>query len=338
MITHQKISQLRLERATHPQAPFWQATTVAPYGAPRGHGVAVNYLTLTASGKAKREVTVTGAVAGQLEREQRLDEPVLVESADATETIFRRGEEAMRVLQSRGVRAMQLISTTGRVPGLEPAETTSVVISCWPLLAGDLSRLFHRAAETGVRWGALIPAMIPAKGCADTLREIADVAAEQGASFLASAPIDLDNAAKHAIAAMLGGDPESWQSMFDRDWEDESVDIERLVAKLAFERSLEDRVTIPGLAPYGNWSAAIRLSVAGTRLLGLRRDVELGWTLLRSAKLVAQLHKPVDRIAAAASLSIIQALDITSVAALEAWLRSDDTTFFDEIDSDWRDV
>ncbi|MGK2855929.1 MAG: hypothetical protein ACSLFQ_01850 [Thermoanaerobaculia bacterium] len=338
MITHQKISQLRLERATHPQAPFWQATTVVPYGAPRGQGVAINYLSLSATGKAKRDVTVTRAVAGQLEREPRLDEPVLVESAEVTEAIFRRGEEAMRVLQSRGACAMQLISTTGRVPAIEPSDRTSLVVSCWPMLVGDLARLFRRAAEAQFRWGALIPTMLPASACEETLREIADLAAENGASFLASVPIDLDPSAKHAIADALGGAPEAWQSLFDGDWDDASAETERLVAKLAHERLLADRVVIPTLEAHGNWSAAIRLAVAGTRLLRLKRDVELGWTLLRSSKLVAQLHKPVDRIASAASLSIVQTLDVASVAALEAWLRRDDTTFFDEIDADWRDV
>jgi hypothetical protein len=336
LITHQKISQLRLERATWPQAPFWQATTVAPYGAPRGHDLALNYLTLSATGKARREITVTRGVAGVLEREQRLDEPVLVESADVTETIFRRGEEAMRVLQARGIRSMQLVSTTGRIPAIEPAPTTSLVISCWPLLAGDLERLFRRAADAGHQWGALVPAVIPPEGCEAALTEIADLAAESGAAFFASAPLDLDTSARHAVAQMLGGGEQAWQSMFEGDPDDESVDTERLVAKLAHERSMDDRVAIPGLAPCGNWNAAIRLSVAGARLLRLKRDVELGWAMLRSAKLVAQLHKPIDRIAAAASLSIIQSLDPTSVNALEAWLRRDDTTFFDEIDEDWR--
>ncbi len=338
MITHQKISQLRLQRATHPQAPFWQATTVAPYGVPRGQGIALNYLSLSATGKAKSEVTVTQAVGGQLEREQRLDEPVLVESAEVTETIFRRGEEAMRILQSRGASAMQLISTTGRVPAIEPAERSSLIVSCWPLLAGDLSRLFRRAAEAQFRWGALIPAMMPPDACDDELRTIADLAAENGASFLASVPIDLDPSAKHAVADSLGGSPDTWQSLFDGDWDDESAETERLVAKLAHERSLADRIVPPGLDGHDNWTAAIMLSIAGARLLRLKKDVELGWTLLRSSKLVAQLHKPIDRIASAASLSIIQTLDIASVAALEAWLRSDDTTFFDEIDADWRDV
>lgn len=336
MITHVKISQLRLEHATWPQAPFWQATTVAPYGAPRGHELAVNYLTLAASGKARREVTVTRSVAGRIEREQRLDEPVLVESAEATETVFRRGEEAMRILQARGVRALQLISTLGRIPALEPAETSSLAISCWPLLPGDLERLFRRASDAGFQWGALVPAVLPSESCEATLREIADMAAECGAAYFAAVPLDLDTSARNALASLMGGNTTAWQSMFDGDPDDAIVDTERLVAKLAHERSMADRVTIPGLDPCSNWSAAIRLCVAGARLLRLRRDVELGWTLLRSAKLIAQLHKPVDRIAAAASLSIIQALDATSVGALEAWLKRGDTSFFDEIDEDWR--
>jgi hypothetical protein len=178
--------------------------------------------------------------------------------------------------------------------------------------------------------------VIPPEGCEAALTEIADLAAESGAAFFASAPLDLDTSARHAVAQMLGGGEQAWQSMFEGDPDDESVDTERLVAKLAHERSMDDRVAIPGLAPCGNWNAAIRLSVAGARLLRLKRDVELGWAMLRSAKLVAQLHKPIDRIAAAASLSIIQSLDPTSVNALEAWLRRDDTTFFDEIDEDWR--
>ncbi len=338
MISHQKVSQLRIERSAHPQAPFWQATTVAPYGPLRGQPLALNYLTLSASGKPKSEITVTRAVADQLERERRIDEPVLVESADVAEIVFRRGEEALRFLQTRNVPAAQLISTTGCVPHVEAKPGTTIVISCWPLLSGDLESLFGHANERGLSWGAIVPVIYPVTSKPDALARLADLAAEHRARFFTAVPIDLDPPARQLLAEGLSEDDEAWRRLLDSDLERETVETERRVAALATERGMADYVLPHDAEATTNWNAAILLALAGTRMIRMKRDTELGWTLLRSSKLIAQLHKPIERIASSASLSIIESLDIASVEALEEWIHNGTSTFFDEIDSEWRDV
>ena len=46
MILYRKGASLRVRRAAAPAAPFWCATTIAPYAAKRAAPIAIDYLTL----------------------------------------------------------------------------------------------------------------------------------------------------------------------------------------------------------------------------------------------------------------------------------------------------
>ena len=336
MITFSKVSHLRLERSPHPQAPFWQAGTVSPYGSHRAAPISINYLTLQAISRPKLEVTVTRDVVDQLERERRLDEPLLVDATEYAERVFRRGEEAYRFLLRSEYEAMELISTEGRVPDTHGIMGTDLVIAAWPPLLGDLEHLFQTAEKRGFRWGVLVPVLYPVTTAIDLLERLADLAAELGASYFAAVPIDLDPTAKHALAASLEGDAETYETLFHSDLETITVATERHIAALAAERQMQDRVLIPSLDPKSNWNGAILLTITGTRMMRMKREVELGWSLLRSAKAVAALHKPIARIAAAANLSIVESLDPMSVEILEDWLRDGSSQSAEKVNEEWR--
>jgi len=51
---------------------------------------------------------------------------------------------------------------------------------------------------------------------------------------------------------------------------------------------------------------------------------------------VAQLDKPIARVAEAASLSIIEALDPISVEALTEWLETGGSSYVEHINKQWR--
>ena len=50
MIVYKKTPHLRLTRAQVPEAPYWAATTIAPYSARRAAPIAVDHIDLRASG------------------------------------------------------------------------------------------------------------------------------------------------------------------------------------------------------------------------------------------------------------------------------------------------
>ena len=58
--------------------------------------------------------------------------------------------------------------------------------------------------------------------------------------------------------------------------------------------------------------------------------------IARSARVVAQLEKPLERIASAASLSIVESLDDISVDVLNDWLDGGRSAFVDHINKQWR--
>ncbi len=335
MITHRKITQLRLQRSAYPQPPFWQATTIAPYGLGRGLPLQINYLTLTADAKAKVDVSVTRSVTDQLERQKNVESPALVEASDVSELIYRRGEEALGALSNLEIEAICLVSSDGAVPALEDPVRSMIVVSCWPLHKRDIERLFETCQARGFRWGAIVPLLHPITTRRDVLLELADLAKKHSARFFAGVPIETEPEARQALASMEEMDDAEVAQLFDADLEAVIVAAERLAASIAVEREMLDHT--PVLAPLAsNWTAAMKLSLAGTRLIRMGEEVELGWTLHQSSKLVAGLHKPVERIAAAASLSIIDALDLTSVTALEQWLRDGRSDFFEDVDERWR--
>ena len=57
---------------------------------------------------------------------------------------------------------------------------------------------------------------------------------------------------------------------------------------------------------------------------------------MRSARAVVQLEKPIERVAEAASLSIIESLDPISVEALTEWIETGRSSFVEHIGKQWR--
>lgn len=335
MITHRDITQLRLQRSAHPQPPFWQAVTIAPYGTGRGLPVQINYLTLTADAKPRVEVSVTRSVRDQLERERFVESPALVDASDVSELVYRRGEESLEVLAALGTDVVCLVSSNGAVPALEPTSRSMIAVSCWPLRFGDIERLFARCGGRGGKWGAVVPLLHPVTTARDTIERLAGLAAKHRAIFFAGVPIETEPSARQALARMDESDDAAVTELFDADLESIVVEAERFAARAAAERGMLDHV--PSLAPLtSNWTAAMKLSLAGTRLIRMGESAETGWTLHQSSKLVARLPKPLERIASAASLTIIDALDPVSVAALEQWLHDNRSDFFEEVDRKWR--
>ena len=137
MILYRKSASLRIKRAASPAPPFWFATAIAPYSARRASPVAVDYLDLAASEVGRAEVSVCESVSRELEG-ARIHEPVLIEATELAELIFRRGEEALKVIPD----ALHLISTRGAVPESAPAV---LAIATWPLEFERLEMLFGGA-------------------------------------------------------------------------------------------------------------------------------------------------------------------------------------------------
>jgi hypothetical protein len=68
----------------------------------------------------------------------------------------------------------------------------------------------------------------------------------------------------------------------------------------------------------------------------MKHEAETASRIARSARAVAQLDKPLERIASAARLDIVESLDPISVEALTQWLESGRSTFVDHINKMWR--
>ena len=85
-----------------------------------------------------------------------------------------------------------------------------------------------------------------------------------------------------------------------------------------------------------NWNASVLLTLAASRMLAMKRDVETAWRIVRSARAIVQLEKPIERVAEAAHLSIIESLDPISVEALTEWIETGRSSFVDHIAKQWR--
>src|SRR5205085_11485480 len=85
-----------------------------------------------------------------------------------------------------------------------------------------------------------------------------------------------------------------------------------------------------------NWNAAILLMLAATRLLAMEEEVDLAAQLGRWARVVADLDKPLTRIAEAASLAIVEAIDEASVDLLSEWLENGRAAFAERVNAEWR--
>jgi hypothetical protein len=339
LIVYRKTPSLRIVRAQSPQPPFWAATAIAPYGGRRGSPISIDYLELRASYSERLEVTVCDQPAEELSRwrvRHSLRSPLLIEASEFAEVVFRRGDELMEICSGDGERITLLISANGVLPrSISPG--TVLAVSMWPLDFLRIERLARAAEASGALWGAVVPVIHPVTTTLEALSDLAAIVASANGRFLAAVPLEVEPTARQAIARTLDSadSEESYSSLFHGDLETIHVGTERHIAALAASHGLRDSVPLPGEGT-SNWGASAFLMLAASRMLAMKRDTELGWTILRSASAVAQLEKPIARIAEAASLAIVESLDPASVEILTEYLETGASAFTDRIHALWR--
>jgi hypothetical protein len=332
VILYRKAAPLRLRRVAAPAMPFWCATTISPYSARRASPIAIDYVALRASGAERLEVTVTESPRDELERTKVLDGPVLIDAAEAAEEVFRRGEETLAYCAEQQVAALFLTSTEGALPSA--SSDVVIAIAAWPLDLTVLGRLFAAAQERALPWGVCVPLLYPATTDLALLEQLADLAVQHGAAFLAPIALEIDPTAKQALAT--DSDDETFAMLFHSDLDPLHTATERHVAALAASRGLADFILPPRWEERSNWNAAILLTRTASRMMAMELDLDLAGTLSRSARAIAALDKPITRIAAAASLSIIGTLDDTSAEILTEWLAKGSAEFVEYVDRKWR--
>ena len=340
MIVYRKSQHLRLTRAHVPEPPYWAATTIAPYSPRRAAPIAIDYLDLRASCSDRFEVSVCENVRDDLERtttRHPMHAPALIEAAEFAEVIFRRGQEALQFCAEEQVPAMHLVSTRGALP-TEAHDDTVIAIAAWPLEFGRLEALFAEAKDRGLRWGVVIPVIYPVTTDLPALAQLAELGKTFGTSFFAAVPIELDATARNALARALTGDGQNdtYEMLFHADLGPIRLATERHIAALAGEINATDFVVPPRWDRPTNWNAAVLLTLTANRILAMNRDEDLAWRLTRSAKVVAQLEKPIERVALAASLAIIDTLDEISIDLLTEWLETGKSSFVGHIEKQWR--
>jgi hypothetical protein len=340
LIIYKKTPHLRLTRAQVPEPPYWAATTIAPYSPRRAAPIAVDYVDLRASCAERFEVSVCENVSDDLERSTTrhpLHAPALIDAAEFAEVIFGRGEEAMRFCAEQQVAATQLVSTRGALPHDLPDDAV-VAIAAWPLEFDRLEILFAEAEQGGLRWGVVIPIIFPVTTDLTALGQLADLARAHHASFFTGVPVELDATARNALARSLTGDgrDDTYEMLFHADLGPIRLATERHIAALAGEINAADFVVPPRWDRHTNWNAAVLLTLTANRILAMNRDEDLAWRLTRSAKAVALLEKPIERVAQAARLAIIDSLDEISVDLLTEWLETGRSSFVGHVEKQWR--
>jgi hypothetical protein len=338
VILYRKGGTLRVRRPSAPEPPYWCATTIAPYGARRATPVAIDYLTLRAFGATdKLEVSVSDDVRDELERSRVLNEPVLIEAAENAEIIFRRGQSALEVCAEQQLANIFLVSTRGDVPARVPEHST-VTIAAWPLEMPRLEAMFRDARKHELQWGVAVPVLYPVTTELEPLTALADAAQSHGASFLAAMAVELEPTAKQALAQSLNLDAEDdrYAMLFHGMLDAMQLATERHIASLAHERGLAGFIVPPRWNERTNWNAAVLLTLAASRMIAMELDLDLAGTIAKSARLIAELEKPLTRIAESASLSIISGLDETSVETLTSWIAGEPATFLEFVDEQWR--
>lgn len=308
----------RIKRAPAPEPPFWFRSAVSPYSPRRASPISIDYIDLVASHVDRAETT-----APPLGELATLDEPVLIVATDLPETLHRRGEEALELLAGRAV--THLVSTRSSVPEAMPQDAL-LVVAAWP---PDRLEAMHLPEH----WGLAIPLLHPVTTDLALLESLANFARDRGAAFFTSISITIEPAAKHDLAR---ADEDAYELLFHGDVDALHVATERHIAALAHERGLLDFVPTPRWEEKSNWNAAVLLTLTATRLIAMERDLELAGTLARSARAVAALDKPIERIAEAASLAIVESLDEASVDLLSDWLESGRAAFADRVNAEWR--
>ncbi|MEO8382104.1 MAG: hypothetical protein ABI779_20760 [Acidobacteriota bacterium] len=327
MILYRKTPQLRLRREAAPEAPFWALTTIAPYGPKRSAPVAIDYLTRRASGAEKLEVAICDRVRDELERARTLHGPVLIDAAEQAEVVFRRGEEARAWCEEQELATSVLVTTPGALP-----PRGDLIVGTWP----PDSSLFAEAS--GRRWGAAVPVIFPITTELALLEQLADEAQKHGASFFAAISVEVEPTAKQAIAQSreLAADDDLYATLFHSDVAPVQLATERHIAALAHERGMADFILPPHWEERSNWNASVLLTLTATRMIAMELDLDLAGTLARSARTIAELDKPLTRIAESASLSIVGGVDDTSVEILTTWIAGEPAPFVDWVNEQWR--
>lgn len=307
MILYRKVPQLRMRRASAPEPPFWAATTIAPYGPRRATPIAIDYVALRASGAEKLEVTVCEDVRDELERARTIAAPVLIDAAENGEVVFRRGAEALEWCNENDL-AAQLLTSEGNVVRLSDAN----------------------------RWGMAVPVIFPMTTDLALLESLADAAQHAGAAFFAAIPIEVEPTAKQAIAQSTSVDDDLYAMLFHSDVAPIQLATERHIAALATERGMADFIPPPRWEERSNWNAAVLLTLVASRMIAMELDLDLAGVIARSARTIAELDKPLTRIAESASLSIVGGLDETSVEMLSEWLATGSASFAEYVHEQWR--
>ncbi len=330
MILYRKVAHLRIQRTPVPEPPYWAATIIAPYSARRAAPIAIDYIDLEVTRGDRLDVAVCEDVRDELERAAEralVREPALIDAAELAEVVFRRGDDALRFCAENNIAAIHLLSTRGALPAA--ADDATMAIAAWPLEFERLQALFEQARARAPRWGVVVPVMYPVTTDLAALAQLAEAA--HGASFFAALPLELDPTARTAFAG-----EESYDLLFHGDLEPIHVATERHIAALAAEIGADDFIVPPQWERRTNWNASVLLTLAASRMLAMKREVETAWRIARSARTVAQLDKSIERVAEAANLSIIESLDPISVEALTEWLETGRSSFVDHIDKQWR--
>lgn len=337
MILYRKGGSPRVRRYAAPEPPFWCATALAPYSARRATPVAIDYTTLRASAAERLEVVVCASVRDELERSRAIGEPVLIEAAEGTEGVFRRGEEALEFCEEQGLGALHLVSTRGVLPLRIPLDAV-VVLAAWPLELSRIAELAEEAHRRSLTWGLAVPMLYPVTTDLAALESLADLARDGGAVFFTALVLEVEATAKQVIAQSmnLDGEDDRYAMLFHGDVAPIHLATERHIAALAAERDLADFVVPPRWAMRSNWNAAALLTLLASRMIALELDLDLAGRILRSARTVAALDKPLTRVAESASLAIIEALDETSVEVLTEWIAGESPSFVEEIGEQWR--
>ena len=336
MILYRKSASLRMRRLPAPEPPWWSGTLISPYSGRRGAPVPIDYFDMRASWSERLEVSVCEAATAELERlhaKQAIAPPVLIDAAEFAEVVFGRGEEVLRFCERSKIATTHLVSTRGAIPAEMPPDAV-LAISAWPLEFDRLASLCAAAAPHA--WGLVIPVIFPVTTHLEALAELCELASANKARFFAGAAVEIDPTAKQAIARSLSLDDETYAMLFHSDLDPIHVATERHIAALAAENNMYDVVVPPRSEEKSNWNAAALLTLTASRMIAMERDIEVASMIARSARAVAELNKPIQRIAEAASLSIVESFDEVSVEILTEWLESGRSRFVDRVNREWR--
>jgi len=324
LILYRKTATLRTRRLPAPEPPWWSATLVSPYSGRRGAPVSIDYFDMRASWSDRLEVAVSDRKAVE-----KVGAPLMIDASEFAEVVFRRGEDLLRANPG----ATYLTSSHGAIPSEVP-EGSIIAISAWPM---DFARLevLVRAASPH-RWGLVVPVMFPATTDLGGLAQLAGLAAANRASFFAGMTVEMDPTAKQAAAQALSLDEDTYATLFHADLDPIHTATERHIAALAHEHNMSDVVPVQDADEKSNWNASALLTLTASRMIAMERDIETASSIARSARAVAELNKPIARVAEAASLSIVEALDEVSVDILTEWLDSGTSWFVDRVNQEWR--